>query len=229
MTSRLIPILFYTVPALAERLGCSNAEILNYALTEQLRLSVRVYGRVEQGYIDVDVERSINIPVENKRHRGTLFRLTLQDQRELLENGVVLNSIFDDPEFEYSVRSYDDEITLHLKDVVIHPLDANSILQDPTTLDNVQNLTLEKFRYSTDEGAVNEPKRTVVGELPNLFEHAVKIFDQLLRQHRRDPTQKQVLNLLLKMPEFQNFTYETVRKALRLKEIKNRWNKLSRQ
>lgn len=217
-TKKLPEPKFYTIHTLAEKWGCSEGSVLNYALTGQLQLSVESQGwNIEYGSIEEDEGTWFSIPEETKRSKGDLLRLSLRDQKDLVRNGVITDPSFQEEEYDYASASPNDqgsEVIIYLKDAVVDPVDADAVFDEVKESDE-EEVSLEPTKIA-EEG----PRpRKAIDCVSSFYEEGIKIYGKILEDTGKDPSLKTVIHTLRGMPEFNVFPYETIKRHMNKKEL----------
>lgn len=216
-TKKLPEPKFYTIQTLAEKWGCSEGSVLNYALTGQLQLSVESQGwDIEYGSIEEDEGRWFSIPEEIKRSRGDLLRLSLRDQKDLVRNGVITDPSFQEEEYAYASASPNgqgDEVIIYLKDAVVAPVDADAVFDDIEGSD-------EAVLLDPTKPAEEDPKlQKAIDCVPRFYEEGIKIYGRILEDTGKEPSLKTVIHTLQRMPEFNAFPFGTIKRHVQKKEL----------
>lgn len=212
---------FYTVQVLAEKLGCTESDILNYALTGQLDLSVESQGwTIEYGSIEEDDEgRWFSIPEEIKKSRGDFFKLSLRDQKDLVRNGFVTDPSFQEEGYAYASatsNSFGEDVTVHLKEVIVLAADLAVFLNESEKATEENEAWLKSVSFNKEK-----PLKSVkaVDCIRRFYEEGIEIYAKILKDTSKEPSLKTVIHTLRKQPEFSVFPYETIKRHMSKKEL----------
>jgi antitoxin component of MazEF toxin-antitoxin module len=214
---------FYTIQTLAEKWGCSQGVVLNYALTGQLQLSVESQGwKIEYGLIEKDDDgRWFSIPEEIKISRSDVLQLSFRDQKELVRHGIVSSPSFQEEKYAYASSLSDtqgNEITIYLNDIIVSIPDANDVFDKTEREIAEEKSTPETLDESTKP-------RKAIDSVEFFYKEGIKIYDKMLQDSGKDPSLKAIVRELSKMAEFQGFSFETIKRYMNKQELIKQYQK----
>lgn len=218
---------FYTLQTLAEKWGCSESKVLNYALTGQLQLSIESQGwKIEYGSIEEDDEgRWFSIPEEIKHSRGDILQLSLRDQKDLVKNGEATDPSFKEEKYAYASAlsdSHGNDVVIYLSEVIITPIDATTVFEGTEEDSTDEGMSSESSIFAEEQPL---KLRTAVDSVPLFYKEGIKIYDRILKDTGKDPNLQTVMYKLHDMPEFKRFPLGTIKRHMNKKELILRYQK----